>query len=241
MLDVTMDERTPLEYERVSRERRGILHTAFPSWAIASIVLAVGLLIFSILTPSFDGSRGVRDRAKCANNIRQIGLACIMYANESGHAFPDSLATAMLREQLSPEVFLCPSTNATKAPGATPEQQVVSLTQPGHCSFTYVGNGLTDKSHAATVVAFEDPANHDMEGANVLYADAHVAFEPMPVVVQLVPQLEAGFNLPTIVKLSKKQAAAMYEKRWKPKLAAMKDGTWAAGLPKPTTQPAAGR
>lgn len=236
-----MDERTPLDYEPVSRERRGILHTPLPWWAVAVILVAVGLLIASVLTTNGVRPREPAYRARCANNLRQIGLACVLYANDYGHAFPDSLATAMLREGLSPEVFICGMTNDTKSPGTTPQEQVAALAQPGHCSFTYVGSDLTDQAHTDTVVAFEDPANHNMEGANVLYADAHVVFEPLPVVAQLVPQLEAGFNPPTIVKLSKKQAVAMYEKRWQPKLTALKDGTWAASLPKPTTQPAAGR
>ena len=239
-----MDERTPLDYEPVSHERRGFLHTPLPKWVVALILVAVGLPIASVLiliTSTHERSSESADRVNCANNLRQIGLACLRYADESGHAFPENLAMAMVHEGLSPDVFICPHTSDTKAPGATANEQAAGLTQPGHCSFTYVGIGLTDKSTADTVVAFENPANHNMDGANVVYADAHICFEPLTVVAQLVPQLEAGFNPPAITKLSQKQALLMYEKRWKPKLAALKDGTWAAGLPKPTTRPLMGQ
>ena len=77
-----------------------------------------------------------------------------------------------------------------------------------------------------------------MAGANVLYADAHVAFEPLTTVVQLVPELEAGHNPPMIANISQEQAEALYAKTWKPKLTAMKTGVWAASVPRPTTQPA---
>lgn len=82
----------------------------------------------------------------------------------------------------------------------------------------------------------EDPAHHRMRGGNVLYADAHVSFETLPDVVQFVAKLEAGRN-PRISPLSEKQAKAIYEKTWKPKLTSMLNGTWGASLPHPTTQP----
>jgi hypothetical protein len=57
--------------------------------------------------------------------------------------------------------------------------------------------------------------------------------------VQLVPELEAGRNPPVIGALTAKQAKTMYEQKWVPKLASMKNGTWAASLPRPATRASA--
>ena len=68
-----------------------------------------------------------------------------------------------------------------------------------------------------------------------------MSFEPLTTVVQLVPELEAGHNPPTIANISQTLAEALYARTWKPKLTAMKTGVWAASLPRPTTQPASPR
>lgn len=91
------------------------------------------------------------------------------------------------------------------ATGSTPAQQAARLAMPGSCSYIYVGAPLTDQSSANCIVAWDDPANHKIEGAIVLFADGSAAFEPLTTVVQLVPELEAGHNPPTIVTLSQKE------------------------------------
>ena len=49
--------------------------------------------------------------------------------------------------------------------------------------------------------------------------------------MQLVPELEAGRNPPTLAKLTPVQAKATYAQKWLPQLKSIQDGTWAASLP----------
>ncbi|HEX2974291.1 MAG TPA: hypothetical protein VHP11_18295 [Tepidisphaeraceae bacterium] len=109
----------------------------------------------------------------------------------------------------------------------------------GHCSYIYVGRDLTTTSSPDCVVAFEDPANHVMDGGRVLFADGHVDYVGIGM-ANFVSELEQGYNPPRQSTQSVAQLRAMYDRDWKPKLAAMKSGQWAQKLPPPrvaTTTP----
>ncbi|MGA2497267.1 MAG: hypothetical protein ABSH20_05975 [Tepidisphaeraceae bacterium] len=114
------------------------------------------------------------NRVKCASNLRQIGQAIRLYANDNGGRFPDSLPVLVTSTDLNPEVFVCPSSNAEKAVGANMQEILEQLTKPEHMSYVYVGKGMTTSTPVDTVVAYELPQNHDGDGGNVLYADGHV-------------------------------------------------------------------
>jgi prepilin-type processing-associated H-X9-DG protein len=48
---------------------------------------------------------------------------------------------------------------------------------------------------------YEPPCNHDHGGMNVLYADGHVDFIPMPTAKKIIAELHAGHNPPREDKL----------------------------------------
>jgi prepilin-type N-terminal cleavage/methylation domain-containing protein/prepilin-type processing-associated H-X9-DG protein len=118
------------------------------------VVIGIIALLISILLPSLNRARETANRVKCASNLRQIGQAILLYANENKGAYPrtygpgsDTAGTALetwgtgkpgfsdpflngsgvenndvtaslfllLRTQdITPEVFTCPSSNAEK-------------------------------------------------------------------------------------------------------------------------------
>jgi prepilin-type N-terminal cleavage/methylation domain-containing protein/prepilin-type processing-associated H-X9-DG protein len=115
------------------------------------VVIGIIALLISILLPSLNRARETANRVKCASNLKQIGLAILLYSNENRGAYPRTMADTstapvagtgedatdpfqnaagtrpsnndvsaalylLLRTQdITSEVFVCPSSNAEKA------------------------------------------------------------------------------------------------------------------------------
>jgi prepilin-type N-terminal cleavage/methylation domain-containing protein/prepilin-type processing-associated H-X9-DG protein len=52
------------------------------------VVIGIIALLISILLPSLNRARETANRVKCASNLRQIGQAILLYANENKQQFP---------------------------------------------------------------------------------------------------------------------------------------------------------
>jgi prepilin-type N-terminal cleavage/methylation domain-containing protein len=52
------------------------------------VVIGIIALLISILLPSLNRARETANRVKCGNNLRQVGLAMKLYANENRGQFP---------------------------------------------------------------------------------------------------------------------------------------------------------
>ena len=114
---------------------------------------------------------------KCRSNMQQIGQGATLYAYSHAGNLPDDLETILANEDLDSAAFVCPATSDTPAPTApTTQATAAGLRQPGHCSYIYVGKGLTTETATAdTVLLYEPPANHG-GGMNVLFGDLRVEF-----------------------------------------------------------------
>ena len=158
-------------------------------------VIACGCMA-SILLPSLNRAREQANRVKCASNLRQIGQGVQMYANMYNGEFPDTIDKLITKQDMSTDVFVCPSSADNPAGGANAQAQAANLLTAGHLSYVYVGKGMNWKAPSAAVVAYE-PLSHHTQGINVLYADGHVSFVPMAQAKQLVADVQAGKNPPT--------------------------------------------
>src|SRR2546423_733990 len=52
------------------------------------VVIGIIALLLSILLPSLSRARETANRVKCGSNLRQIGQAMMLYANENQGAYP---------------------------------------------------------------------------------------------------------------------------------------------------------
>jgi prepilin-type N-terminal cleavage/methylation domain-containing protein/prepilin-type processing-associated H-X9-DG protein len=55
------------------------------------VVIGIIALLISILLPSLNKARETANRAKCASNLHQIGLAILLYQNDSAQLYPRTL------------------------------------------------------------------------------------------------------------------------------------------------------
>jgi prepilin-type processing-associated H-X9-DG protein len=189
----------PLDYEqkgRGSARLKGWHVRLLVFLSLAICVLAVGWL----LNPQI-GSREQSPRVKCASNLRQIGLAIQMYANENKGQPPPDLGTVLVTQDLTSEVFVCPSSADERAGGPTTQAILQDLAKPGHCSYI-LASPLPGNWSAVTpdhVVVYEPLNNHGSAqngGANVLFGDGHAEWMPKVQVDYLVAELKAGYNPP---------------------------------------------
>ena len=135
------------------------------------------------------------NRMTCASNLRQIGQGIQMYANDNHGQFPPDLATVLLTQELTSEVFVCYRTSDTRATGPTTRAVAANLEAGGHLSYVYCGRGMDMNAPATAVLAYERPGNHG-DGMHVLFGDGHVEFLDAKRGRLLLAELVAGHNPP---------------------------------------------
>lgn len=112
-------------------------------------------ILAAMVLPALNQAREKAREANCVSNLKQIGLACHLYADKHGGKFPDNL-NQLVGEYLPSEKLLrCPS---------SPNQAAISY---GYCQ------GYTPKN-IYRILAFDVDGNHRGGGRNVLFCDGHV-------------------------------------------------------------------
>jgi prepilin-type processing-associated H-X9-DG protein len=150
-------------------------------------------LMVSIMLPSLNRARETANLVKCASNMRQIGQAMLLYANQNNGMYPPDLTTLGKTDgTLSTNIFVCPSGIDT------PAQDWAHLATGGHLSYIYSGNGMTTAALPNTILLYENPAEHAGRGMNVLFGDGHVEFLNAMQGQKILQQLNVGQNPPKI-------------------------------------------
>jgi prepilin-type processing-associated H-X9-DG protein len=123
-----------------------------------SMAVAGGAVAMAISMPALARVRQQAVKVTSATNLKEIGMACLLYSNDHGDKMPPDLETLVKEVELSPK-------------------SLESKTKPKDFegpSYVYIAGQATSMS-PENIVAYENP-EFCTEGVNVLYLDCHVAF-----------------------------------------------------------------
>jgi prepilin-type processing-associated H-X9-DG protein len=154
----------------------------------------VAALGVSITLPALNRSRETANRVKCASNERQIGQAILLYANDHQGSYPPDLGTLIKTEDITAQVFICPSGDTKVPPGLNTPDQIAQWVND-HADYIYVGKGMMMTTSKPTdIVVYEKPDSHNGDGMNILFGDGHVEFQRMSEAKKLIDQQTGGDN-----------------------------------------------
>jgi len=150
-----------------------------PPKRVLQLSVLAGTVCFALLLiigPAFNSSLENAHRAPCLSNLKQIGLALAMYADDyRGQLPPESGAEGLNRVYpkyiRSSAAFHCPKDTRREAP------QVGKPLTENTCSYVY-GGGIWQSATYTNLaaVAWDKPENHGAQGLNVLFNDGHVSW-----------------------------------------------------------------
>ena len=153
-------------------------------------------MVVSILLPALNRAREQANRVKSASDLRQIGLASLMYSNEQKDgSLPPSLGVMVTKEDLTANVFVDPRRNSPSPPPGLAGDQLAQWVDE-HSDYVWVGKGKKNTAAADQILAYENPQGLK-DGINILYGDGHVEFQIMAIARQQIENArQSNPNLP---------------------------------------------
>ncbi len=165
---------------------------AFTLVELLVVVAIIGILA-GIILPVLGKARENAYKVACVSNLKQIGTALRIYANEHGESFPtdndgnamESLSLLYSSYLSNREIFSC-SSNSTDTSGLTSQTDIADGTAQGisfNCSYGYDPTKDTT-INPGVALASDIPtsngglgSNHKNRGTNILYIDGHVEWK----------------------------------------------------------------
>ncbi|HHT9108027.1 MAG TPA: type II secretion system protein [Candidatus Wunengus sp. YC63] len=168
------------------------------------VVIAIIGILAGILLPALGRARESARRTQCASNLKQIGLAINMYANDNNGAFPTGGASGTTgsasddadeeRQSLGKlydayitdrKIFRCTSDSGVTETGVLTLTTTNTSFTANTCSYGYDDNHTSaddpgvaiaaDRMGTSTSITLS--YNHNQKGQNVLYIDGHVEWK----------------------------------------------------------------
>lgn len=141
---------------------------------------AGGAMGMAILMPALSKTKKVAQRVVSSTNLKSIGTACMVYANDYDDKFPSNLDVLIKECDLSPETLVSP-------------RKPKNFDGPSYILI----EGLTTEAPASVILAYENPVFCSDGKVNVLYADGHISVEDKPQAKQALQKTYEYLKKPT--------------------------------------------
>jgi prepilin-type processing-associated H-X9-DG protein len=132
---------------------------------------------------------GTKQAIESALNLRELGGSLLRYTNDHSGHYPDRLSD-LLRggEDIAPDMFIVGWGSATPAPGKTLNERADQMDAGGHCSYAYLGAGLTVKDVTPDMVLmYEADGNNPADSQiNCLFGDGHAEILSAPQAIEAI-------------------------------------------------------
>jgi len=140
---------------------------------MGSAMAAEQAMTVGVLLPSLNRARGTANMVRSASNLRQIGQAMLLYANENKGNYPKTMGELLLTQDITIEVFVNPQSK-TRAPREKPKDEQ-ALWVSKDSDYEYLGAGKNNQAGPEVILAHEK-FRPNVRGVNMLYGDGHVEF-----------------------------------------------------------------
>ncbi len=152
---------------RLSWDGKGFLSESFSDSGGAEQILAQMAVMYVL--PKFASARGKAQETACLSNLRNLSVACMMYANDHDDVLPSKLSELYPEYLPGTDVFLCPIHRSGKA-----AKRVVDVDADSDYELRIPGQKLGEvKDPGRTVMLLEKQPNHRGE-RNTAFVDGHV-------------------------------------------------------------------
>jgi len=144
-----------------------------------TLYVIIGVIVFLVLIQLFQNP-GRPQNPSCSSNLKQLGIALYMYAQDYEGYFPDSYEsfTNLYSKYASSQVFWCPSDVNNKKVPKTIDNWEIDGENSSRISYEYI-LGLSKNDVDAVIVRDNTPTNHDGKGVWALFVDGHVDWIPV--------------------------------------------------------------